>query len=97
MSSWKEMVSSQVEWLEDNRVRVILTVEGFELGTLYFEKAKVGWTNKPIVQNSWACVDAKVEGLYVYGGDSATPKDVVEYCRELITTQKPEKGVSYNQ
>ena len=34
------------------------------LGILYFEKAKRGYVRKPIGLNSWACVDAKVEGLY---------------------------------
>ena len=86
--TWKEMVSVQLDWLEEYRVRVILTVEGQELGTLYFEKAKIGWTNKPIIQNGWACVEAKVEGLYVYGGESATPKEIVAYCQELISKEK---------
>jgi hypothetical protein len=34
--------------------------------------------------NAWGCVDAKVEGLYVYGGDEITPKDIVAKCQSLI-------------
>jgi hypothetical protein len=29
-------------------------------------------------------VDAKIEGLYVHGGEEITPKDMVAYCQELI-------------
>jgi hypothetical protein len=50
------------------------------LGILYFEKAKTGFVRKPIGLNAWACVDAKVEGLYT----SITPTQIIEKCRELI-------------
>jgi hypothetical protein len=33
---------------------------------------------------SWACVDAKIEGLYQIGGESITPKDIVKKCQDLI-------------
>jgi hypothetical protein len=33
--------------------------------------------------NAWACVDAKIEGLYQHG-ESITPKDIVGRCQELI-------------
>ena len=52
-------------------------------GVLYFEKVKVGFTKKPISMNSWACVDAKVEGLYDMGGDF-TPLDILNKCQDLI-------------
>lgn len=70
--------------LEENRVRVIVSIEGRELGTLYFEKPKNGWTKKPLTPSKWFCVDAKVEGLYVYGGEDITPKDIVAKCQDLI-------------
>ena len=84
MKTWKEHITPTIELLEEDRVRIILEVGGQELGTLYFEKAKKGWNTKPIRQNGWACVEAKVEGLYVYGGESATPKEIVAWCQELI-------------
>ena len=34
--------------------------------------------------DQWACVDAKVEGLYIHGGDNITPKDIVAHCQALI-------------
>ena len=86
MKSWKDIVTPTLEWLEEDRVRVILHVDQVEVGVLYFERAKKGWNRKPIQQNGFACVEAKVEGLYVYGGESATPKDLVAWCQVLIST-----------
>ena len=34
--------------------------------------------------NSWACVDAKVEGLYEMTDYDITPKDIVGKCQSLI-------------
>ena len=69
--------------LENDRVRIVVTMMGgeVELGTLYFEKAKRSFSRKPIGMDSWACVDAKVEGLYVHGGEEITPKDIVAHCQ----------------
>ena len=53
------------------------------LGILYFEKAKTGYVRKPIGLDAWACVDAKVEGLYTKD-ESITPTQIVEMCRERI-------------
>jgi hypothetical protein len=86
MKTWKDILTPTIESLTEDRVRVVLQVEGIEVGVLYFERAKKGWNTKPIRQNGWACVEAKVEGLYVYGGESATPKELVAWCQELIST-----------
>ena len=86
MKTWKDILTPTIESLTEDRVRVVLEVEGIEVGVLYFERAKKGWNTKPIRQNGWACVEAKVEGLYVYGGESATPKELVAWCQELIST-----------
>lgn len=53
------------------------------LGILYFEKAKRGYVRKPIGLNSWACVDAKVEGLYTKD-ESITPAQIISECRNRI-------------
>lgn len=73
-----------IDDLDPNRKRIVVSIGPVELGTLYFEKAKVGFTNKPIGLNAWACVDAKIEDLYVHNGDTITPKDVVGKCQRLI-------------
>ncbi len=71
--------------IEEGRIRIVVSLnERVELGTLYFEKAKKTFQRKPIGLNGWACVDAKVEGLYVHGGDHITPKDIVQKCQDLI-------------
>ena len=72
--------------LEEDRVRIVVTTLNgqLELGTLYFEKAKRGFLNKPVGMSGWACIDAKVEGLYVKGGDKITPKEIVARCQDII-------------
>jgi hemolysin-activating ACP:hemolysin acyltransferase len=72
--------------LDDMKMRIVISLYEKELGTLYFEKAKRAFTNKPVGMNSWACVDAKVEGLYVVGGEDITPKDIVAHCQSLLRT-----------
>lgn len=53
------------------------------LGILYFEKAKKAFQRKPIGMDAWACVDAKVEGLYTKD-ESITPKQIVARAYEEI-------------
>ena len=53
------------------------------LGVLYFERAKKSFSRKPIGLNEWACVDAKIEGLYTKD-EKITPKDIVDHCQVLI-------------
>lgn len=83
MTKWRDIIKPTIDRLEHDRVRVVLEAYNQELGVLYFEKAKRGWTKKPLTQG-WTCVDARVEGLYIYGGDSITPKEIVSWCQELI-------------
>jgi len=72
--------------LEEDRIRMVVTAMNgqLELGVLYFEKAKKGFINKPVGMSGWACIDAKVEGLYVKGGQKITPKQIVARCQDII-------------
>jgi hypothetical protein len=80
-------IKYDLNFLEEDRCRVVVSYEGIkELGTLYFEPPKKKWSNKPIMNMKWACVDAKVEGLYEYGGEQLTPKDIVGICQDLISS-----------
>jgi hypothetical protein len=54
------------------------------LGILYFENPKQTWNKKPLLSKKWRCVDAKVEGLYVHGGEDITPKDIIRVCQDLV-------------
>jgi hypothetical protein len=70
--------------MEDNKIRITITdKDDNQKGLLYFEKVKVGFIKKPISMNSWACIDAKVEGLYDMGGDY-TSLDILNRCQEII-------------
>jgi len=80
-----DKLTYDINKLSEDRICVEVSVSGVTLGLLYFEKPKRGWTNKPILPTKWGCVDAQVEGLYEYGGDNITPKQIVSYCQELIS------------
>jgi hypothetical protein len=67
----------------DDRIRVTITENHKEVGVLYFERAKKGFTNKPLSMWSWACVDAKIEDDTIFH-DEFTPKDMVRECQDLI-------------
>ena len=82
-----DTLSYDLNEIEEGRIRIVVKLnEEVELGTLYFERAKKTFQRKPIGMDAWACVDAKVEGLYVYGGDNITPKDIVAKCQSLISS-----------
>ena len=95
MTKWKDLVIPTIDRLDTDKIRIVLEVRGVELGVLYFEKAKRGWTKKPLT-NGWTCVDAKVEGLYIYGGENITPKELISWCQELIDSpHHKEDGNNY--
>ena len=82
-----DTLSYDLTQMDEDRIRIVVKLnEEVELGTLYFEKAKRTFQRKPIGMNAWACVDAKVEGLYVYGGENITPKDIVSKCQSIIAS-----------
>lgn len=67
----------------DDRIRVTILSDDREIGLLYFEKAKKGFTNKPLSMGSWACVDAKIEDDSIFH-EGFTPKQMVGECQESI-------------
>jgi len=72
--------------MEDNRIRIVISDMNLnQKGVLYFEKVKVGFNRKPISMNSWACIDAKIEGLYDMGGDYSS-LDILNKCQLLISS-----------
>lgn len=80
-----DTLSYDMNLIEEGRIRMVISLDDqVELGTLYFEKAKKTFQRKPIGMDGWACVDAKIEGLYVQGGEHITPKDIVKKCQDLI-------------
>ena len=80
-----DTLTYNMDLIEEGRIRVTVHLnEEVELGALYFERAKKTFQRKPVSMKAWACVDAKVEGLYVHGGEEITPKDIVNKCQQLI-------------
>jgi len=68
----------------DERLVITITDNGHNhKGILYFERVKAGFNRKPISMNSWACVDAKTEGLYDMGGEY-TSLDILNHCQSII-------------
>ena len=84
----------EIEEMGDDRYRVdVKLFNDVTLGTLYFENPKQRWFSKPIMSDKLRCVDAKVEGLYVYGGESLTPKQIVAKCQDLLSEYIKERGI----
>ena len=70
----------------NDRIRIVISDMNLnQKGVLYFEKVKVGFNRKPISMNSWACIDAKIEGLYDMGGDY-TSLDILNKCQQLLSS-----------
>ena len=70
--------------MDETKIRVVISDMNLnQKGVLYFEKVKVGFNRKPISMNSWACIDAKIEGLYDMGGDYSS-LDILNKCQDLI-------------
>ena len=71
----------EVTKMDMDRVRVEVyykiseTLKEF-MGIMYYEKAKKSFNRKPVGMDAWACIDAKVEGLYTKD-ESITPKQIV--------------------
>ena len=76
-------ITYKMDQIEEGRIRFVLSKEGVELGSLYYEKAKRTFNRKPIGMNAWGCVDAKIEGLYE-ADQTITPREVMEVCQSLI-------------
>ena len=75
-----------LDTMDYGRIRVVISDMNLnQKGVLYFEKVKVGFNRKPISMNSWAGVDAKIEGLYDMGGDY-TSLDILNKCQLLISS-----------
>ena len=78
-----DKLSYTISPMEGDRLRIVITLRDQELGSLYYEKAKRTFQRKPISMGSWACVDAKIEGLYEAGLD-ITPTEVMVQCQQEI-------------
>lgn len=79
-----DKLTYDIQRLTENRICVEVGISGTTLGLIYYERAKRSFNKKPISMDGWLCVDAKVEGLYEYGGVNITPKDIMDHIQVLI-------------
>lgn len=78
-----DRVRLEMDEMENGRIRVIIYVDGEEVGVMYYEIAKRVFSSKPLSMNKWACVDAKITKLYDMVEDM-TPKRIMDMCQEEI-------------
>ena len=89
---WREKLRATITDLSEDKVSVEITIlNEVSLGILYYENPKFGWSKKPIMPTRWRCVDAKLEGLYVWGGESLTPRDLMEWAQQRVLEHKGKK------
>ena len=77
----------KMDVMEEGRIRFIISLNEVEMGSLYFEKAKRGFTNKPLSMDAWVCIDAKIERLYEVSDYEIFPKEIVEVCQKMIKAE----------
>ena len=77
----------KMDKMENDIIRFIISFNEQEVGSLYFEKAKRGFTNKPLSMDAWVCVDAKIERLYEVSDYEVFPKHIVETCQKMIKAE----------
>ena len=81
----RKEIKGTISVITEDRVAVEITLlNEVSLGVLYFERPKQGWVNKPIIPTKWRCTDAKVEGVYQWGGDKITPTELIKWAQDLV-------------
>ena len=84
-ADYKNILTPTLTKMDDGTIRIIFSMNEEEMVCLYYEVAKKGWTNKPVLSNKWRCVDAKVMNPDIYENKIVEPKDLVGWGQELIS------------
>lgn len=85
-SNYKIILTPTLTKMEHGTIRIIFSMNEEEMVCLYYEVAKKGWTNKPVLSNKWRCVEAKVMNPIIYENNIVEPKDLVGWGQELISS-----------
>lgn len=96
-TDYKIILTPTITKMDDGTIRIIFSMNDEEMVCLYYEIAKRGWTNKPILSNKWRCIDAKVSNPNIYENKIVEPKDLVGWGQELISVFIPEHSSESNQ
>jgi hypothetical protein len=83
--NYKNILTPTLTKMDDGTIRIIFSKDEEEMACLYYEKAKKGWTNKPIISNQYRCIDAKISNPTIYEDGTMEPKDLVGWGQELIS------------
>ena len=83
--NYKNILTPTLTKMDDGTIRIIFSMNEEEMVCLYYEIAKKGWNNKPILSNKWRCIDAKVSNPIIYENNMMEPKDLVGWGQELIS------------
>ena len=80
-----DFIVPKIQTTEDGRVIIELydKVTNTFMGVLYYERAKNGFSRKPVGLKKMACVDAKIETLFNLF-PQVEPKDVLDFCQSLL-------------
>lgn len=83
---YKQKIVPLLTKLKEDRYRIEFTMDEAEYLTLYYEKAKSGYVNKPIGYG-WTCVEAKVSEGDLYSlFPGLTPRMMMEWGQEIMAT-----------
>lgn len=96
-TDYKIILTPTITKMDDGTIRVIFSMNEEEMVCLYYEIAKRGWTNKPILSNKWRCVEGKVMNSVIYDKGIVEPKDLVGWGQELISVFISEHSSESNQ
>lgn len=82
---YKKEIVPYVTRMGEDRVRVEFWYGEAEYLTLYYEKAKKGFVNKPVGMDAWTCVEAKYSDGDLYSlFEGLTPRMMMEWGQELV-------------
>ena len=84
-TDYKNILTPTLTKMDDGTIRIIFSMNEEEMVCLYYEVAKKGWTNKPILTNKFRCVEGKVMNSVIYDKGIVEPKDLVGWGQELIS------------
>ena len=84
-TDYKNILTPTLTKMDDGTIRIIFSMNEEEMVYLYYEVAKKGWTNKPILTNKFRCVEGKVMNSVIYDKGIVEPKDLVGWGQELIS------------
>ena len=87
-TDYKIILTPTLTKMDDGTIRIIFSMNDEEMVCLYYEVAKKGWTNKPILSNKFRCIDAKVSNPIIYENKIVEPKDLVGWGQELISSSE---------